>query len=159
MENPTAQDRLLASFRSLVRAEFPQLEYLGMHQFTIVATDGSTVDCDPTDPASSMPSLAKVPLMTGLIGETVTLSDDVVGLHCTIVFLNADPSKPRCVGVDPRPGAAQAARRGDTVTITPEQFTAATPTATLSGPGAGTVVIAGSITATITGGSSKVSIP
>jgi hypothetical protein len=87
------------------------------------------------------------------------------GQTCVIAFLNGDPTKPRCVGMDVPPRlnlggdtALDAARKGDLVNVVlpPFQFTG-----TISGaPAAGVMIVAagGQTLAAITSGSSKVGI-
>lgn len=100
---PTDLDRLLSAFRKLVRAEFPQLTYMGIWEYSVQATDGTllspstTVDCSPIDTAIPLPTLAKVPLRAGIMGEQVTPQ---VGARCLIAFINGDPTKPICISVD-----------------------------------------------------------
>jgi hypothetical protein len=93
---PTDNDRLLASLRKIIRAEFPQLTYMGFWEYAVEATDGTTVDCSPTDTNIPLPSLAKVPLLSGIMGE---IAPSVVGQTCLIVFLNGDPTRARCISV------------------------------------------------------------
>lgn len=95
--SPTTLDRLLDSFRKLVRAELPTFTFTGLWEYSVQATDGTTIDCSPTDTAIPLPSLAKVPMLSGLMGE---ISPAVVGKKCVIVFLNQDPTKARCISVD-----------------------------------------------------------
>lgn len=94
---PTELDRLLVSIRKIIRAEFPQLTYMGFWEYAVSATDGTTIDCSPTDTAIPLPALAKVPLISGLLGELAT---PVVGKKCVILFLNGDPTKARCISID-----------------------------------------------------------
>lgn len=95
--SPTTLDRLLDSFRKIVRAEFPQLTFMGIWEYSVQATDGVTIDCSPTDTAIPLPSLAKVPMISGLLGELAT---PVIGKRCVIIFLNGDPTKARCLSID-----------------------------------------------------------
>lgn len=124
-QNPTALDRLLAAFRALVRSEFPSLPYLGAYEYVVTSTDGTsttaakTVDCKPTDPALTLPSLARVPIR---LPYGVTPPK---GAICTVQFLNGDPSKPFVVNfADPMTllvfagGKLPNARQGDMVAVT-----------------------------------------
>lgn len=145
---PTIQDRLLTAFRALVRAEFPQYTYLGIYEYAIRATDGSTVDCDPVDTTIPLPSLAKVPLRSSILGETVT--PQAKGERCLVMFVNGDPTRAICVSTDPYPKAAQI---GDATTTTLKLAGGVLPAARATD-----AVVAGPFVGTITAGSSKVSI-
>lgn len=151
---PTISDRLLAAFRALVRAELPQLTFMGVYEYTVTGTDGSTVDCTPTDTTIPIPALSKVPTRTAVDGFTVTLPNSVVGLRCLVAFVNSDPARPMCIGMDPIPGSQPVARKGDTVTITNSQLTTAGAVA-----GGNPVTVTTSIQASITGGSSVLKAP
>lgn len=109
-DTPTTQDRLLHAFRELVRAEFPQLTYLGVWDYVVAATDGTTIDATVSDPASPVPqSLTGIPLRPAIPGMT---AQPVIGMHCLITFANADPTRPIVVGFDvgpdPDPGDGKA---------------------------------------------------
>lgn len=121
---PTSLDRLWAAFRSLVRAELPSLSYLGAYEYVVTATDGTTstpaatVDCEPTDPALTLPALTKCPIRLPY-GVTPP-----VGALCTVQFLNGDPSKPFVTNfADPMTllvfaaGKLPNARQGDMVAV------------------------------------------
>lgn len=91
---PSPIDRLWASFRVLVRAELPTLSFLGVYEYSVTSSDGTagaaakTVDCTPTDPALTLPSLTKVPIRLpyGVTPPTEAL--------CSVQFINGDPSRP-----------------------------------------------------------------
>jgi hypothetical protein len=112
MTDPTADDRLLASFRALVRAEFPHLTYAAPYQYAIQVVHGAgasaTVDVSPVDTSIVLPTLAQVPLLP-IVGWTCTPS---VGSQCVIQFLNSDPTRPVCTSIDGAPGAAAIAAGG-----------------------------------------------
>lgn len=122
---PTALDRLWTAFRALVRAELPSLSFLGVYEYRVTATDGtastpaSTVDCEPTDAALTLPALSKVPvrLPYGVTPPT--------GALCAVQFMNGDPSKPTVTNfADPMTlmvfsaGKLPNARQGDMVAVT-----------------------------------------
>lgn len=94
------RDRLLADFRAIVRDELASAPYACSWEYVITATDGtvaspsSTVDVTPED--SRMPSLIRVPIRPGIGGETVT---PTIGSKCRVQFVNADPTRPECVGI------------------------------------------------------------
>lgn len=106
---PTDLDRLLSSFRKLVRAEFPQLTFMGIWEYAVEGVGTNTIDCSPTDTAIPLPTLSKVPLRASILGNTVT---PTVGARAIIIFLNGDPTKPVCVGVDGPPVVATVAASG-----------------------------------------------
>jgi len=93
-ESPTALDRLWSAFRALVRAELPALSFLGVYEYRVTATDGTsstpatTVDCTPTDAALKLPSISKAPVRLPY-GVTPP-----VGALCSVQFMNGDPSRP-----------------------------------------------------------------
>lgn len=121
---PTILDRLWSSFRALVRAELPEIKYLGTYEYQVTASDGTastaakTVDCSPTDPALHLPELSKVPIR---LPYGVTPPK---GALCYVRFANGDPSKPIVDGFsDPMTllvfagGTLPNARQGDMVAI------------------------------------------
>lgn len=89
-----ARERLRESIRAIIRQEIGMLSYLGAWEYTIASGDRDTVDAVSDD--ARMPSLTKVPMMPGLMGEVVTPTP---GSKCRIVFVNADPTRPECVGI------------------------------------------------------------
>lgn len=97
--DPTSFDRLLEALRALVREMDPSRDYRGIfeYQVTAIAADGSTADAQPTDPALSLPSILRIPLRSGLLGESAYLT---AGSLCQVAFINADPSRPIIVGAD-----------------------------------------------------------
>lgn len=122
---PTPLDRLWASFRALVRAEFPTLSFLGVYEYAVTATDGTsstaakTVDVQPTDPALNLPALTKVPIRLPF-GVTPPM-----GALCSVQFMNGDPSRPMVTNfTDPMTllvfaaGKLPNARQGDMVAVT-----------------------------------------
>ena len=94
MNTDGATERLRTDLRSIVRSETPSLSYAGVWEYTIASGDDETVDVTPGD--DRMPSLTKVPMMPGLMGEIVTPTP---GSKCRIVFVNGDPSRPACTGI------------------------------------------------------------
>ena len=111
------QDSILESFRSIVRSELEslRLNYSGQYDYTIDNVngeqDGITIDCSPVDDSIGLPSLSNVQLQRGINGTTGTPDS---GKHCTLVFLNRDPAKPRITGWD-HIGDTPLARVGDQV--------------------------------------------
>ncbi len=95
MSEPNALDRILSDVRKIIRAEFPNLTYLGSWEYSVtgVNADG-TVNC--TAPAgTSLPNLNNVAVRSGPEGGTST---PTVGNTCTVRFMNADPTRPAIVG-------------------------------------------------------------
>ncbi len=97
-----AVERLRTDMRSLIRAEVPSLSYSGVWEYTIASATSTTVDAVPTD--IRMPPVANCPMMPGLIGEVVTPTP---GSKCRIVFVNGDPSRAECIGIDGPPSLAK----------------------------------------------------
>ena len=121
---PTFRDRLMQAFRELVRAELPQLSYLGVWEYAVQVTDGVTVDATPVDTTVvPLPGIVGCPLRPGILGEQAT---PTVGSLCLVSFVNGDPTRPIVVGGDPNVPAASgklvgggpaAARVGDAATL------------------------------------------
>ncbi len=109
-------ERLRSDLRAIARSTKPSI--VGVWEYTVLAGTSSSVDVVSGD--SRMPSLSKVPMMPGLMGEVVTPTP---GSKCRITFVNSDPTRPECVGIvgtplkieiaGPNPTQA-AARIGDT---------------------------------------------
>ncbi len=123
-------DRLREAFAKLVRSEVPQLDFLGVYEYAVQATDGNastpskTVDANPTATETSggrklnLPNITKVPIMLPY-GVTPP-----VGALCTVQFLNGDPARPVVVCFnDPMTlmvfasGALFNARQGDMTAV------------------------------------------
>lgn len=145
-----AQDRMWAPFRRLVRTETFALRLYGTYEYTIQATDGTTVDAAPTDTTTGCPQINKAELRA----DTIATQTPTTGQLCHVVFANGDPRKPKVVWCQPSPasaaiagGGAAVARVGDSVNIGLLQ---AGPYPVSTG-GAGLP-----LSATISGGSSKV---
>lgn len=94
---PTASDRALAALRALVRSFFPQLVYWFAHEYSVAESDGTTFSGTPTDTTVSPQLTTRVPYSPSLAGSSCVVP---VGTLAHVVFVNADPSKPRCVGFD-----------------------------------------------------------
>lgn len=118
----TPLDRLWSAFRALVRAELPSLSFLGVYEYAVTASDGTTsvaaktVDCAPTDPALNLPAITKCPIRLpfGVTPPT--------GALCSVQFMNGDPSRPMVTNfTDPMTllvfaaGKLPNARQGDMV--------------------------------------------
>lgn len=122
----TPLDRLLDALRDIVRSQMVQVPYLGVYDYVITATDGTTVDVTPgEDTEIPVGDLKSVPVRTGVDGIKVTISPTAAGNHCLIMFVNGDPSRPACVSIDhyelPAPSVVTGAiaRVGDQVIAGP----------------------------------------
>lgn len=112
-QTPTPLDRLLNALRSIIRGEFPTITFFGTYEYAITATDGTTVDCTPTDPSISLPALNKVPLRA----DAIATQTPTPGALCHVLFANGDPSKPYCVWTQPSPASATIGAQATSVTI------------------------------------------
>ena len=149
-----ARDRIWESFRALVGLETAQMRFLGTYEYTIQATDGTTVDAASNDTSTGMPDVSRVELRA----DTIATQVPMVGNLCHIIFVDGNPAKPKCTWCQPAPvsaaiagGGPAAGRVGDAVKVTiPEGtfLTAATGGVLNDAPV--------DVTGTITAGSSKV---
>jgi len=158
MTNPTPDDRLLDWFRKLVRSVFPRMQYTGVFDYVITGVNGEapsfTLDVAPADPSIGLPSLNAVAILASVSSMTATPS---TGMACELVFLDANPSKPRVSGIEAA-GANPVARLGDqcmsflppTTQIIGNVVIAGTPS-----PFTGTIITPNPITGTITQGSGR----
>lgn len=122
MTDVTPDDRLMRAIREIIRAEFPQLAYLGVYEYAVQSASGTdTVDARPVDETLGLPDLVGCPLYPGILGEQV---HPATGSLYRIAFIAGDPTRPIVVGGDPANppdtakllgGGAAAARVGDTV--------------------------------------------
>lgn len=137
--DPSPLDRLWAAFRALVRAELPTLSFLGVYEYSVTDSDGTsstpakTVDCTPTDPALKLPSLTKVPIR---LPFGVTPPKEAL---CSVQFMNGDPSRPMVTNfTDPMTltvfggGKLPNARQGDMVAVTLSSPASPTSVATMT---------------------------
>lgn len=158
MTSPTPDDRLLEWFRKLVRSVFPRMQYTGVFDYVITGVNGEapsfTCDVAPADTEIGLPAPNAVEILSSVSSMTATPSK---GMACMLVFLDANPSKPRIVAIEAS-GANPVARLGDQ---TMSFFPPTTPilgTIVIAGvPNAfqGTVIIPNPITGTITQGSGR----
>lgn len=95
----TSLDRLMLSFRQLIRAESPRATYSGVYEYAVqgVSADGTTADISPTDTTIPLPSALKVPLR-GVVTSTLP-----TGSKCLLTFINQDPTRPILLSWDPVP--------------------------------------------------------
>lgn len=94
-------DRLMESFRALVRAELANLTFLGTYEYSVTETqeDGDVVTFDgmPTTTSFPLPPAVKWPLRPGVAGARCVPS---AGDRVLVTFVNADPTRPVGVSFD-----------------------------------------------------------
>lgn len=93
----TDLDRTMAAFRLLVESVYPAAVYWICHEYSVVESDGETFSGTPTDATFSPALPTRVPYAPSLAGSFTVVPQ---GTIAHVVFVNADPSKPRCVGFD-----------------------------------------------------------
>ncbi len=141
-------DRLIEDIRALVREEVEFLTFLGVYEYAVQGTDGSTVDAIPTSTDIPLPPLRKVTLRSGIPGTKVKPAK---GSLLAVSFLNGDPTKPivdpiydstKAQSVAFQGGSVGAARGGyDTLPI-PDQSPPWPPAVTAIVPTGDQVIIA-----------------
>ena len=129
---PTMLDRLTAALRLIVRAEFPQLTYFGLYEYSVQVASTKSVDCSPTDTTIGLKAITNVPLRASILGETVLPK---VGARCLVQFVNGDPCRPVVVSCDPTPQTATVDATG-TVNVGPSA-----ESVSLAGGAGGTIVL------------------
>lgn len=92
------RERLLADFRAIVREELAHIDYLGVWEYKVASGTSAALELVSDDPR--MPNLSKVPSIPGLMGEEVTPAP---GSKCYVAFANADPTRPKCLGIEGDP--------------------------------------------------------
>ena len=95
--DPTVTDRLLNAFRKLLRAEDPNRTYRGISEYLVGNVTSTSADATPTDTSLSLPAILRIPLRSGLVGETAKLT---VGKTCLVSFINGDPTRPFIFSAD-----------------------------------------------------------
>ena len=98
MSDPTPDDRTLAAFRALSRAEDPQRTYQGLHEYAVQRADATSFDGMPTDAAFSPALPTRVPYRPALAGSSCV---PAVGSLAYVMFSNSSPSKPVLVAFGP----------------------------------------------------------
>lgn len=158
-QSDSTLDRIFEGFRSLVAKLLAPTKYYATYEYTITGTAGTTVDCTPNDTTKGLPALNSVELRA----DSIASQNPQTGNLCHIVFLNGDPTKPKCTWTQPNPTAAQllggtnpVARLGDQVQVfLPPTLPIA---GTLSGaPFTGTITVTNPLSGSITQGSQAVS--
>ncbi len=88
-------DRYLEPIRAIIRAELPNLAYLGTWEYEIVGVNADgTVNAAAT-PGAPVPNLNNIGIRSGPDGSTAT---PTVGNKCDVRFINGDPTRPAIVG-------------------------------------------------------------
>ena len=95
----TPLDRLWAGFRTLVLALTAPTRFYATYEYTITATDGTTVDATPNDTTTGMPPVNKAELRA----DTIGVQTPAVGNLCHIIFTDGNPAKPKCSWCQPQP--------------------------------------------------------
>ena len=183
MSEPTALDRIWTSFRQLVGLEVSRIRFLGTYEYSCSSASGSgqgaTVSGTPTDATLGLPDLAKIPIRSGMLGDS---SNPSAGALVYVQFINGDPTRPCIVGASAVDSASiagtlgnPAARLGDQVvsffsflpititncTITGVQAGAGVTLATIStmvGDPIGGLTSLQAVTGIINNGSAKVTV-
>ena len=96
MSYPTALDRMMRAFREVLRAELPEVRYLGLYEYVVTASSLGYVDARPADPALHLPALSRVPLLPSVLAVSATAT---VGTTCAIAFLDGLRSRPVCLSI------------------------------------------------------------
>jgi hypothetical protein len=91
-------DRWVAALRELVRDTVAdRLRYQGISDYVVVSSGNGTCDATPADPEAGLPNHRGIPIWTGIPGASVQVSP---GAHVGVLFLDANPAKPRVVLFD-----------------------------------------------------------
>ena len=94
---PTNTDRLLTSLRLILRAEIPELNFLGTYEYSVQSSSGTTVDASPVDTTIPLPSITNMPVFPSVLGESITGIQ--TGQLCLVQFVNGDPTRPEVIGL------------------------------------------------------------
>jgi hypothetical protein len=84
------------AFRTLVRGELAELRFMGAYRYVVRGSALGTVDAEPASQTLGLPSLLRVPVLPGVLGEQIVAT---VGASCVVVFLDGDPTLPRVTAV------------------------------------------------------------
>jgi hypothetical protein len=96
----TDDDRMLDELRTLIQEQIPSQTFAGLWEYTIQGVGDGTVDLVPDDPNGPLPPLTNVPLLPGLLSESVTPTP---GDTAIVAFLSRSPAKARVVAIDGSP--------------------------------------------------------
>jgi len=113
-------DRFIGALHQLVEETVPDEPFFGLYEYTVQATDGTTIDGSPTETTLGLPNIRGVTIRTGLAGGAVT---PALGSLCYVAFANGEPTRPIVHSFDSttsqhtslNSGSEGAARIGDTV--------------------------------------------
>lgn len=154
--------RLLAAYREMLDLLDPGRKYRGTYEYRVVTQEGERLNLQVVLVSTTMPDIKRVVVRPGVMG---CKGHPALGSRVLVIFVNNDPARPAVVGFEDAEGSgfmplslalagggAAVARVGDSVTITPAQFAAASPS-----NGSGPVTITSNMQATVASGSPKVS--
>lgn len=151
-------DRLKDWFVSCVRRALDRIPYAGTYRYSVTSCNFANQTIEAQSLSAEMPDLSRVPMMVpGLQLDIAT------GSEVGIAFFDLDPARPYVAAYPNDPtdvvrvnilgDAADNARKGDSVSITSAQFSAALP---IADPITGAVTISSTMQGTISSGSDKV---
>lgn len=106
-------DRLSDAIRAIVRAELPELTFLGTYEYTVQRVRGARIDATPASDLP-LPPLVDRELSPSTLAEVV--SGAVVGSLARVQFVNGDPTRPEIVGLS-APSSTAAIDATDTIAL------------------------------------------
>ena len=90
-------NRIIDSFRRIIRSEFHDYEFKGVYEYAIQSISGNKINADPTDTTLNLPSISNIELRSGILGETVK---PTVGKLVLVVFVNSQKTRPVVVSCE-----------------------------------------------------------
>jgi len=148
-------DRFLGSVQAIVARQVNPTRWFGRYAYKISNPSTTTIDGDPVNTKTGMPSLQGIPL-TGWSVGTYTPPD---GGTAHVMFVDGEPSQPTCVWTEAEPTMASILGGTNPVARLADQVQCflppGLPIVTSSGPG--TIVAGGPISGAIIQGSQTVS--
>lgn len=119
-------DRFIGPIREMIEDLAPEPTYHGLWEYAVQTTDGTVVDCSPTQSSILAAPFPLPQHVTGVVmrfGIPGAKCKPTVGSSVFVMFANGDPSLPRILGYDTtdaqsitlQSGSEGAARVGDTV--------------------------------------------
>lgn len=113
----SAEDRLAASINALIDRKLAPTRFFGRYSYTISNPTESTIDGTPNDKTLGLPEIQGAPLASDSIATYLPPG----GGECHVMFVDGNPTKPRCVWTEGQPtqaeilgGPTPIARIGDT---------------------------------------------
>lgn len=106
------EERLQDTIRELVRDELESLQTCALVEYTVSGARTQEVDLTIADQGSGWPSLLRVALYPGLMGERVKPNTGGLAL---VAFVNRDPRRFRCLHIDGVPDEITV--EADTITL------------------------------------------